>query len=256
MKPIILFIIFTSSLFANKYYHFHENGRIIEFDLLDPDFAPEEIKEQVKLGRSVMDETHKHAPDYVGNALSCTHCHFCGGNTVGRQNGGISLVGIVNTFPQYSEREKKTITLTERIQNCFLRSLNGKAPPEDCPEMKAMITYLEWIGSDLKGHKNLPWIGLKPINMDHKPNLQAGEKIYEECCIACHREHGEGMEGVPPICGYGSFNKGAGMYKLPKVASFIYWNMPYKDAVMLTNEEAIDVAAYILSKPRPDFNPK
>ena len=63
----------------------------------------------------------------------------------------------------------------------------------------------------------------------------------------------------PPLWGTGSYNTGAGIYRLSKLAGYVKGNMPqgttYLKAV-LTDEEAWDVAAYINSRERPvrDFN--
>ncbi|HEU0065446.1 MAG TPA: cytochrome C, partial [Flavisolibacter sp.] len=52
-----------------------------------------------------------------------------------------------------------------------------------------------------------------------------------------------------------SYNNGAGMYTLSKLAGFIKNNMPNGEAnwqnPVLTSDEAWDVAAYVNSRPRP-----
>ena len=74
-------------------------NRKIGFDLLDPELAPEEIKDQVMLGYNIIINTKKFAGDYTGNDLSCNNCHFCAGNTLGGKNGGISLVASPTFIP-------------------------------------------------------------------------------------------------------------------------------------------------------------
>ncbi|XOV08187.1 c-type cytochrome [Campylobacter jejuni] len=37
------------------------------------------------------------------------------------------------------------MTLADRINGCFERSMNGKRMPSDAPEMKAMLTYMQWL---------------------------------------------------------------------------------------------------------------
>lgn len=35
--------------------------------------------------------------------------------------------------------------LMKLINGCFERSMNGKRMPSDTPEMKAMLTYMQWL---------------------------------------------------------------------------------------------------------------
>src|SRR5258707_11544297 len=59
---------------------------------------------------------------------------------------------------------------------------------------------------------------------------------------------------VPPLWGNDSFNDGAGMARLITAANFIHFNMPHGTDYLnpqLTPEDAWDVAAYMVSQPRP-----
>lgn len=227
-------------------------NRKIGFDLLDPELAPDEIKEQVMLGYNIIINTKKFAGNYSGNDLSCNNCHFCGGNTLGGKNGGISLVGVTNIYPRYSTRSKKNITLKDRITNCFMRSMNGVAPASNSETMDAIIAYLSWISIEVMNLKNPPWLGLKELNNKHQPDLANGAKIYLDHCSACHQPTGAGTQGVPPLWGNGSYNDGAGMNTLPMLSSFAYYNMPYQQPV-LSQDEAKDVAAFVIHQSRPLF---
>ena len=63
---------------------------------------------------------------------------------------------------------------------------------------------------------------------------------------------------IPPLWGDDSFNAAAGMAKLAYAAAYVRTNMPfgvrYQDPV-LTVQQAWDVAAYMISKPRPPAPP-
>jgi thiosulfate dehydrogenase len=61
------------------------------------------------------------------------------------------------------------------------------------------------------------------------------------------------MAGFPPLWGPKSFNDGAGMNT--KMASFVKANMPLDKPGSLIDQQSVDVAAYVLSHPRPVFNP-
>lgn len=84
--------------------------------------------------------THEMAPDYVGDKLNCTNCHFSGRNTVGGAQGGISLVGSATRYPRYEESVKRVITLAERINSCFTNSMSGKPLPKDGETMLSLLT--------------------------------------------------------------------------------------------------------------------
>ncbi len=233
---------------------------LLGFDLVDPEQAPSNIRESVMRGYRLIMNTGFYAPNYAHNELACTHCHFVGGDTLGGKNGGISLVGVTTVYPQYSKREGKVITLAQRINNCFQRSMNGRPLPLDSRMMNDIINYLKWISKEVETLKDIPWLELPPLKSKHQPNAKEGKKVYELYCAACHQEDGEGsgylgnIEGktIPPLWGPLSFNDGAGMSTMKMLSSFVYHNMPYRQA-HLTEEQALDVSAYVLEQSRPHF---
>jgi thiosulfate dehydrogenase len=233
----------------------HDDKPAVKFDLVDPEGAPEEIYNQAMLGYHIMIDTKKNASEFVGNELNCNNCHFCAGNSLGGRNRGISLVGVTAMYPRYSKRDKKDISLVDRLSNCFKRSMNGIAPPNDSLQMQALVTYLTWISHEVQDAPKLPWLGLTPLSSKHVPNKVQGENVYNENCSLCHGPNGEGTSEVPPLWGDRSYNDGAGMNTMTMLSSFVWYNMPYGQP-SLTEEEALDVAAYVISQPRPHFESK
>jgi thiosulfate dehydrogenase len=233
---------------------------LLGFDLVDPQQAPPDIRDSVMRGYRLVMNTHYYAPEFSKNQLSCTNCHLCGGDTIGGKNGGISLVGVTTIYPQFSKRDGKSIDLSQRIHNCFERSMNGIAPAPDSAIMKDILAYLDWISKEVEHIENIPWLGLPTFKLKHVPNSVEGEKLYQTYCVSCHKADGEGggilglVDGktIPPLWGPNSFNDGAGMDTMNMLAPFIFLNMPYQQAV-LTKEEALDIAAYIRLQPRPKF---
>lgn len=224
----------------------------LQFNLLDPNQAPEGIHDTVMRGYNIMIDTPKNAADYTGDMLSCTNCHFSAGNTTGGKNGSISLAGIAAAYPDYNSRAKSVVTLPERINGCFTRSMNGKPLPLNSPEMVSLVTYLQWISKNFPIYEPIPWRGLKTLKEGYKPNPDNGEKVFMAQCALCHGIDGQGEIRVPPLWGPQSFNDGAGMNKLETLAAFIHANMPYEDP-QLTEEEAYDVAAFVKQQPRPKY---
>jgi thiosulfate dehydrogenase len=100
--------------------------------------------------------------------------------------------------------------------------------------------------------------------LDRAADPVRGKTIYANACLACHNTDGSGIRRslptsdlgymVPPLWGPDSFNNGAGMARLITAANFVHFNMPHGTDYLnpqLTVEQAWDVAAYMISQPRP-----
>ncbi|QWD60863.1 c-type cytochrome [Polynucleobacter sp. MWH-UH35A] len=198
---------------------------------------------------------------YAGNNLACTNCHQEGAT----KKFAIPWVGAQATFPQYRGREDDVSTIEERVNGCMERSMNGKPLPFDAKEMKAFVTYIHFLSKGVPVGSSVEGQGLPKFNPpDRMSSVSAGEKVYAEKCVACHGQDGAGLRNgkpgeakgytFPPLWGKDTFNNGAGMNRLLTAAAFIKTNMPLgsmHSQTLLTNDEAYDVAGYILSKPRP-----
>lgn len=226
----------------------------LKYDLVDPEESPTALHEAVMLGYRLMIDTPKYAPAYAGDHLSCTNCHFSGGNMIGGRNGSIPLSGIAAAYPDYNERAKTVVTLPERINGCFRRSMNGKPLPLNSREMDAFVAYFHWISKSFPIYTPVPWRGLEPIKSERRPDPENGKRIFAEKCALCHGTEGEGAVRIPPLWGPHSYNDGAGMHRIETFAAFVHANMPYEDP-SLTEEEALDVAAFVHRQPRPKYEP-
>jgi len=213
-----------------------------------PEDAPEKIREAVMLGYNILMDTQKYAGEYVGNDLNCRSCHF----NAGRERNTLSLVGVAAKYPKYRERADYATDLVNRTQGCFQRSMNGKPIPPEGKLMSALMGYYHWISKGIPIYADIPWLGLKKIESDHQPDAKAGQVAYAEHCARCHGGDGHGTDIAPPLWGPRSFNDGAGMHKLPNFSAFAHHFMP-KTAPVLTDDQALDVAAYATSQPRPHF---
>jgi thiosulfate dehydrogenase len=216
----------------------------------DPSTIPQgPLGDSIRLGRQIFNDTPKYAEKFVGNRMSCTHCHINGG-TVSK---GMPMVGLLGMFPQYRDREKTVITFEERIQQCFQRSEFGHRVPNDGPEMTGLVAYVQWLSKDqVIGHA-FPGRGLVDLpEMTGDP--KNGAQIYDDQCATCHGTEGAGtLPTVPALWGPDSFSDGAGMNQIPKMAAFVQHNMPQTAPDTLTPQEAYDVSTYIHSKPHSQF---
>lgn len=241
-------------LFKNYSRASASQPHVQRFALLDPEMAPEAIRPLVMQGFYILKETKKNAPEYAGDSISCTNCHFNCGNTLGGPNGSISLVGVTHLYPKKLNGNPH-YTLQDRINACFEKSLNGKPLPKKSKEMQAIMAYLEWISKDVPAGMPVLWLGIKPLRSHHVPNPENGAKIYSSECAMCHGKNGEGQQrkedlSYPPLWGPHSFNESAGMNRLSTLSAFVYHNMPFQEP-NLTVEEALDVAAFIKKQPKP-----
>jgi thiosulfate dehydrogenase len=199
-------------------------------------------------GRALLRNTRDSLPRNVGNRLQCVSCHAMDGT---RKN-TMSLVGVYARFPQYRARSGRIDLLEDRINDCFERSMNGRAIAVAGPDMRDLVNYMAFLsrgvpaGSRVEG-QGLP--ALQPLTGD----TATGRAQYAVICSACHGPRGEGTEAAPPLWGPQSFNVGAGMARLNTAAAFVRAAMPQTAPGSLTDQQAYDLAAYITSQPRPDF---
>jgi thiosulfate dehydrogenase len=141
--------------------------------------------------------------------------------------------------------------------------MNGIKLDSHSREMRAMVSYLTWVG------KNVPK-GVKPVGagteelkfMDRAADVSKGKNIYIAKCQLCHGPEGQGQLQFdstsylyPPLWGPNSYNVSAGLFRLSRFAGYVKNNMPIgstHENPQLTSEEAWDVAAFVNSQPRPN----
>lgn len=195
----------------------------------------------------------------ISNGMNCQNCHI----DAGAQLYGNTFAAVASTYPRYRDRSGRVETIEFRINDCMERSMNGKPLDSLSREMRAMVAYLKWMGQgvpkDLKpkgsATEELPF-----LNRAASP--EKGKTVYIVKCQRCHGTNGEGVKAVdsasyiyPPLWGPNSFNVSAGLYRISRMAGFVKNNMPFGAnwrEPQLSDEEAWDVSAFILSQPRPE----
>ena len=111
-----------------------------------PEDAPEDIRGEVMLGYLIMTQTDEYPGEYVGNDLTCSSCHFEGGRSLDT----ISLAGVGAVCAlQFRSRQDYTTDLAMRTQDCFERSMNGRAPALDSQVMQSLLVYMQWISKGI-----------------------------------------------------------------------------------------------------------
>jgi len=222
--------------------------------------------DMIRYGKELLAHTGRYfGPDgsvaKLSNGMNCQNCHLEGG----RRLFGNNYASFIATYPKMNNRSGKIDQPTDRIVQCFNRSLAGHAPDTNGHEVRAMLAYMKWIGQDVKKGKKLFGTATEKLAfMDHAADPVKGRAIFVSKCKVCHGSNGEGLLAAdkksytyPPLWGEHSYNNGAGIYRIGNLAGFVKNNMPFGATYQnpqLTNEEAWNVAAFVNSQPRPHFD--
>jgi thiosulfate dehydrogenase len=223
------------------------------------DIPKDDFGNLVRYGRELMLNTaHYIGPDgingqHLGNKMNCTNCH----QDAGTKPYAFNLMRAHERYPQYRPREDRVLSLMDRVNNCIERPHNGIALPLQSKEMTAFLSYFKWINTyvnrldSFAGEKNLP-IQLP----DRAADYLKGEQLYAMHCVQCHQIDGGGLWNAdssgyiyPPVWGKYAYKPGSSMHRITTMAGWLKANMPHLQATydkpILTDEEALDIAAFI-----------
>ncbi len=223
-------------------------------------------KEQLEYGKELIAHTSKYlGPNgsvlQISNGMNCQNCHLQAGTAIWGNNYG----SVASLYPKFRARSGSTENIYKRINDCFERSLNGKALDTMSKEMLAIEAYIKYLGSDVKKGEKAIGSGFKDLAfLDRAADPQKGLAVYTAKCQSCHQSNGDGVLNADkteytysPLWGKNSFNDAAGLYRISNFAKYVKYNMPqgatYKEP-QLNDEEAWDVAAFIVSQKRPHLN--
>lgn len=224
--------------------------------------GPEE-KELVLYGRELI----AHTSEYLGpkgsvkaisNGMNCQNCHL----NAGTQPWGNNYFAVQSTYPKFRARSGTNENQIKRVNDCFERSLNGRALDSTGREMRAILAYIRWLGNDVEKGISPKGSGIFKMKlMKRACDPIKGKAIYVSKCQSCHQVDGAGILATngksytyPPLWGNNSYNVGAGLYRISNFAGYVKYNMPQGttyEKPQLTDEEAWDVAAFVNSMPRP-----
>jgi thiosulfate dehydrogenase len=219
-------------------------GYAVPSDSLIPAGA---MGESIRRGRAIVLAARDSLGAHVGNRLTCTNCH----REAGTKASSGPWVGSYASFPQYNARAGRVIRMEDRINECLRRSENGKPLDPASREMTDIVSYMAFLSSGVPHGPRAPWLGYRRIPA-RPAHADEGAKVFTAECARCHGVQGEGTKIAPPLWGSHSFAIGAGMSRIGTAAAFIRWNMPFDRPMTLTDQQAYDVAAFVLSHPRPD----
>ncbi len=224
------------------------------------------LKEQVVYGKELIAHTSKYLGPkgsvlQISNGMNCQNCHLQAGTVVWGNNYG----SVASLYPKFRARSGMVENIYKRVNDCFERSLNGKALDTTGKEMLAIEAYIKFIGSNVAKGKKAEGSGFKDLAfIDRAADPGKGLTVFTAKCQSCHQQNGGGVFTVdstefqyPALWGKNSFNDGAGLYRISNFAKYVKYNMPQPTTYQnpqLTDEEAWDVAAFVLTQTRPHIN--
>lgn len=204
---------------------------------------------------------------YVGNKLACTNCHMADGT---QPNASPFVVVAQKYAPPgiFNARSNILLDVPNRVNTCMERSLAGEALPRDSQWMKDIVAYFDFLATGLQ-----PGFTFKQVKGQEIPavalltraaNPVRGQDIFEDRCKGCHDDDGQGewnsdqkRYDIPAVWGNDSFGLMSGAGRLATLTTLVWGTMP-RDEVNALNvstrmpqEDAWDVAAYLLSKSHP-----
>ena len=195
----------------------------------------------------------------ISNGMNCQNCHLNSGTKSFSNNFSMVASG----YPRYRPRSARVESIEFRVNDCLERSLNGRKLDSLSKEMRAYVAFFNWIGKDVKKGEKIEDAGVGDLPLlDRAADPVRGKAAYLSKCKICHGAGGEGLlrhdslgYTYPPLWGPNSYNTGAGLHRLTRLAGFIKNNMPFGatyETPQVTDEEAWDIAAYISSQTRPE----
>jgi thiosulfate dehydrogenase len=214
----------------------------------DSEIPPGALGASIGRGHALLTATRDSLPTFAPSRLRCVSCHL----DDGRRAHASPFVGVYARYPTYNARSAKAYTIEDRINDCFRRSLNGRALPVGSSDMRDIVVYFAWLSRGVPVGAAVEGQGLAKLT-PLAADTTRGRAIFGVQCARCHGADGEGTAVAPPLWGRESFNIGAGMSRLRTAAGFIRYNMPFDRPGSLDDQQAFDVASFVTSRPRPDF---
>jgi thiosulfate dehydrogenase len=223
-----------------------------------------DLKSSVLYGQDLIAHTsHYLGPNgtvkKISNGMNCQNCHLNAGTKIWGNNYG----SVAALYPKFRARSGSIENIYKRINDCIERSLNGQSLDTTSKEMKAIADYINFVGSNISKGKKAEGSGMKDLAfLNRAANIEKGKAVYATLCVSCHNADGQGQKDsthfdqykYPPLWGPQSYNDAAGLYRLSNLAKYVKYNMPLgasHDNVILTDEQAWDVAAFINTQVRP-----
>jgi len=214
---------------------------------------------------------------YVATSTACSSCHFTGGHvpfgTPVYQSPSKYKLDPVTGLGLYFTPLGYHRDLEDSIIDCFRNCMNAeRAPAKDDPVMVALVDYIHWVADGIidpaaqanwkllppEAGPGLPAIaGVSALRADRV----RGGALYANNCSDCHDKDGPGAgeyrigeerPRIPALWGsVDGYSRGAAFYRTPVLAAYVQKHMPYDHPATLSNQDALDIAAFINAPDKP-----
>ncbi len=248
------------------------------------------LAEQIRWGYRIFTNTPAEAGRFTGGKVSCANCHLNVGQRE-RALPLVGVAGMFPEYNNRAARlislADRVVDCFLRSENATGRLAAASAsdpvrhpdaarpevvhasnteidllPNPASKEVLAVSAFIAWLSRGHEVGRNPAWRGRNAIPADKlvpiaRLDVARGEAVYTERCQSCHGADGQGVQigdkKAGPLWGPDSWNDGAGASRVYTLAGIVRYTMPYLDPGGLSDADAQHVAAYINSKPRPEF---
>ncbi len=189
---------------------------------------------------------------FLSNSVQCQSCHLDAGTRLFGNN----LLYTYKKFPGYFARTGNVMSLEDRIHLCIKDHYSVSKPVIPVKEMHAIKSYLRWISQSKIEHIEEDKSSFASLTFPgRRSSIVRGKTVYTQHCLRCHGIDGTGemdktktLYLYPPLWGANAYSVNSPFFQNYRLAQFIRTNMPFgarPDNTILSEEEALDVAAYI-----------
>ena len=202
----------------------------------------------IRRGLALFTRTTDSLPGLAPGNIQCASCHV----DAGRRHDAAALIGVYARYPRYMDRSDTVVSIEDRVNNCFMRSLAGTRLPKGGRDMHDILAYLAFLSQGVPQGAHVRGEGM-PKMPALTGDSARGAQLFATTCVLCHGADGQGHSpAIPALWGPKSYSIGASMAREERAASFIRHQMPQNRRGSLTDQQAYDLAAYVNSQPRPD----
>jgi thiosulfate dehydrogenase len=216
----------------------------------------------VQRGCNIFSNPQKHAGRFVRANIRCKDCHLELG-----MKGETAPIG--QGWVQSDKYDPVTgiiVSYELRTMQCFINSSNGFKPnilDSVIQDLKIYGRYLAFKQGLREGIEYPERRFTKVPPSGEGDDFVRGKHLYEQKCAMCHGKQGLGVVAddgsviFPALAGPRAWNTDSRMYnEAITLAAIIKTTMPAHERNTLTDTQARDIAAYLVTIPRPAGNRK
>ncbi len=214
----------------------------------------------VQRGCNIFSNPQKYASRFIRADIRCKDCHLGLGTESETAPMGHAWV----QGDKYDSVTGIILSYEMRTMQCFINSSNGFKPnimDSVMQDLRIYARYLAYKQGLKEGVEYAERRFTKIPPTGEGDDYLRGKVIYSEKCAKCHGDQGfgktekNGQVIYPALAGPGSWNTDSRLFFEPfTLSGIIKTMMPKDNPGTLTDIEARDVAAYIITLPRPAGN--